>query len=192
MLISEYIPLPVDRIIDEIIERQGLPWNNGRINDYSDFALLQQMFCYMNKGIPTEEYFFRGNLYRIHSSYPTLLSEVDNQHELIVHSSDDGSCRVLPVTEYSDKLVSFSKDRDFTRKCYNKIYADETAIMFYCNTRELFGLDVNDFLRRYGVHNERFEEEKEVLFPLMKNCIIREYTCSPNQFNYYLRNINNT
>ena len=44
MLISKEIPLEVNDVIQAIYERQNLPWNNGRINDYSNFAILQKLF----------------------------------------------------------------------------------------------------------------------------------------------------
>ncbi len=187
MVISKYIPLKVEEVIAEIKLRQGLPWNNGRINDYSDFSLLQKLFEYMNNGAPKDKYFYQGNIYRIHSSYAKLIEQVDHRSEHIVSQCSDGSCSVLPITEYSDNLVSFSKNRDFTRPCYNKIYPTESAIMFYCCTGTMFGLDVNAFLQKYGAPNERYIDEQEVLFPLNKKCIVKEYKCTPNQFNYYLR-----
>ena len=106
MLISERIPLDVEAVIREIRERQGLPWNNGRINEYSNYGILQKLFVYMNSGIPEEDFFYKGNLFRIHSSYVEHVSRVDSSREIIVSSSDDGSCSVLPVTEYSAALVS--------------------------------------------------------------------------------------
>ena len=189
MKISEHIPLPVEEVVEEILRRQGSPWNNGRINEYDDFPLLEKMFRYMNSGIPEEDYFYRGNLFRIHTSYSTFVTAVDNQHECIIHSSSDGSCRVLPKTDYSDKLVAFSKDKDFTRNCYYKVCKKDTAIMFYCNTGSMCGIDINSFFQKYGYRNELYEEEKEVLFPLNKQYVIKEYKCTPYKFNYYLRGI---
>ena len=32
-----------------------------------------------------------------------------------------------------------------------------------------------------------YEDEQEILFPIFKNHIIKEYQCTPNQFRYYMR-----
>lgn len=188
MLISRSIPLDVEAVAEEIMRRQRAPWNNGRINDEYDFPLLQEMFLYMNSGIPMEDYFYIGDLFRIHSRYITIVSEVDSEKERVISKSSDGSCSVLPITEYSNNLVAFSKDHDFTRNCFYKVNPTETAIMIHAYTMDLFGLDINAFLNQYGFRNELYEEEKEVLFPLMSKYVIKEYTCTPRQFNYYLRN----
>ena len=188
MLISENIPLPVDGVIKEIMRRQSESWNNGRINDYLSFPLLQELFSYINWGIPKQDFFYQGDLFRIHGSQTKHVSSVDLGRERIISKPcSDGSCRVLPITEYTEKLVSFSKNHDFTRKCYYKVDVDIRAVLFFCNTRRMYGIDVNTFLHKYGYRNELYEEEQEVLFPLMKDYIIKEYSCTPNQFNYYLR-----
>lgn len=190
MLISKEIPLEVNDVIEAINGRQNLPWNNGRINDYSNFDILQKLFKYINSGVSRQEYFYQGKVFRIHSSHTTLESYVDRNRERIISKiNDDGSCRVLPLTDYSDTVVAFSKNHDFTRKCFYKVYDRLQAVMFYCDTGKMFGIDINAFLKKYNAQNERFEEEQEILFPLQKEYVIKEYCCTPNQFNYYLRNI---
>lgn len=190
MLISKEIPVEVNDVIKAIYERQSLPWNNGRINDYSSFDILQKMLCYINSGVSRQDYFYQGKIFRIHSSYTTLESYVNTDREFIVSKiNDDGSCKVLPLTEYSDKVVAYSKNYDFTRACYYKISKRLKAVMFYCDTGKMFGLDINAFLKKYNVRNERFEEEQEILFPLQKEYVIKEYICTPKQFNYYMRNV---
>ena len=69
---------------------------------------------------------------------------------------------------------------------YN-IDSTERAIIFVANTGNEYGIDVNKFLNKYGNSNERFEYEKEIIFPFRKSSIIKEYHCSPNQFKYYMR-----
>ncbi len=190
MIISKDIPLDVNKVIQAIYKRQSLPWNNGRINDYYESEILQKMFEYMNSGIPKEDYFYQGNLFRIHGSHSTLQSCVDTNRERIIENiCDDGSCSVLPITEYSEKPVAFSMNHDFTRRCFYKVSAHSQAVMFYCDTGTSYGLDVNMFLKRYNARNEMYEEEQEVLFPLLKEYVVKEYHCTPTQFNYYLRNL---
>lgn len=190
MLISKEIPLEVNDVIQAIYERQNLPWNNGRINDYSNFAILQKLFIYINSGVSRQDFFYQGKIFRIHSSHTTLEACVDRNREHIVSKvCEDGSCTVLPLTDYSDKVVAFSKSHDFTTKCFYKVYNNVKAVMFYCDTGKKFGIDINSFLRKYNERNERFECEQEILFPLQKEYVIKEYICTPNQFNYFMRKI---
>lgn len=185
MFISPNIPINTQLLIDEIHERQNQPWNNGRINDHKDFPTLHKLFQYINSGIPREDFFYKGQIYRIHTSYTALKEYVDTEKEFIVGRVwSDGSCRVLPYTEETEKLCAFSKSFDFTK--FDKVTNDEMAIFLSCNTGNLYGIDINVLLNRLGALN-RFEKEQEVLFPIHKEFVIKEYKCTPNKFNYYMR-----
>ena len=188
MLISENIPLDVWTVLHEMHKRQELPWNNGRINDYRQFNTLNKLFEIINSGIPKEDFMYQGDLYRIHTSYGTLSEYIDPSKERLVGKVyDDGSCRVLPITEYTNSVVAFSKSPDFTRPVFYKVYATEPAVIIHANTGHQYGIDVNALYQRFGCRNERMEEELEVLFPITKEAVIKEYRCTPNRFNYYMR-----
>ena len=188
MLISENIPLDVEPVLREMYERQGLPWNNGRINDYRQFDALNKLFGIINSGIPKEDFMFQGDLYRIHTAYGTSYECIDSSKErLIGKVYDDDSCLVLPLTQFSKEVVAFSKKPDFTRPVFYKIYPSEKAVIFHANTGSLFGIDVNQFYKRYGLSNERMKDEMEVLFPLIQETLVKEYWCTPNRFKYYMR-----
>lgn len=188
MVVSENIPMSIDAIIDEILERQKAPWNDGRINDYIEFPSLGKLFQLLNSGIPKEDFFYRGDLFRLHSSYVTCLSHINlHKEEIIGKVCSDGSCSVLPVTEYSNKLVAFSKSPDFTnQQVFYKVFPESKARLIHINTKLHYGIDVNCFLHRYGIEN-RYEQEQEVLFPLKEEFIVKEYFGTPNKFKYYLR-----
>lgn len=188
MKVSKNIPLEADTIINEIMHRQQAPWNNGRINEYNVYPTLQKLFDLMNSGIPEEEYFYKGDLFRLHTPFYTLSTDVDPQRERIIGKiSSDGSCSVLPITEYSNKLVAYSKTFDFTdTTIFYKVCPNDKAILLHINTQSLFGIDVNKLLNRYGKVT-RYEKEQEVLFPLEKTFVIKEYNGTPNKFKYYLR-----
>ena len=49
-----------------------------------------------------------------------------------------------------------------------------------------YGIDVNCLQRRFG-YLTRYAGEQEVLFPLDKELIVKEYGGTPNKFKYYLR-----
>ena len=188
MLVSDNIPLDVELVLHEMYERQGLPWNNGRINDYHQFPALNKLFEVINSGISKEDFMFRGDLYRIHTPYDTLSEYIDPSKErLIGKICEDGSCMVLPITQFSGEVVAFSKSPDFTRKVFYKVPASRPAVILHVNTGTLFGIDVNQFYKRYGLSNERMEGEMEVLFPLTQQTLIKEYWCTPNKFKYYMR-----
>ena len=188
MLISSNIPLKVDDVLNELSYRQGQPWNNGRINDRDDFTALNKLFAIINSGIPREDFMYRGSLYRLHSGYPTLTEYIDPEKERIIGKVySDGSCFALPITQYTDGVVAFSKSPDFTRPCFYKVSESEQGVLFHVSTGSLYGIDVNAFYHRFGFSNERYEAEQEVLFPLSRDTIIKEYHCTPKQFRYYLR-----
>lgn len=185
MFLSPNIPINTQLLINEIQERQNCAWNNGRINDYKDFPLIQELFKYINSGIPKEDFFYNGPIYRIHTSYSKLKGHVDMNKEFIAGKVwCDGSCSVLPYTEETEKPCAFSKSSDFTK--FDKVIDNKTAIILSCDTGNLYGIDVNVLLNRLGSLN-RFEKEQEVLFPIQNDFIIKEYKCTPNKFNYYMR-----
>ena len=188
MLISENIPLDVETVLQELFERQGLPWNNGRINNNHQFNALNKLFEIINSGIPKEDFMYQGDLYRIHTSYGTLSEYIDSSKErLIGKVHEDDSCSVLPITEFTKDVVAFSKSPDFTRPVFYKVASSRKAVFLHVNTGLLFGIDINQFYRRFDVSNERMEPEMEVLFPLTKKTLVKEYWCTPNRFKYYMR-----
>lgn len=188
MFVSDNIPIDAERVVSEILERQQLPWNNGRINDYRDFPSLRQIFRVINSGIPKEDFFYQGDLFRLHTPYVTTVDWVDTSKERIIGKvCSDGSCSVLPLTEYSPELVAFSKRCDFTdRKVFYKVSPTQRAVLLHINTGTKYGIDVNKLLQRFDILT-RYEGEQEVLFPLEKGSIVKEYYGTPNKFRYYLR-----
>ena len=125
---------------------------------------------------------------RLHTPFVTLSTDVDPQRERIIGKiCSDGSCTVLPITEYSYKLVAYSKAFDFTdTTVFYKVYPNDKAILLHINTQSLFGIDVNKLLNRYEIVT-RYEKEQEVLFPLEKIFVKKEYIGTPNKFKYYFR-----
>lgn len=178
----------VEAVLGEISARQNMPWNSGRINQYHRFDALNKLFAIINSGIPVEDFMFRGNLYRIHTPYVMLSENIDPKKErLISEICDDDSCSVLSITEFTENVIAFSKSPDFTRQVFYKVDPSAQSVLLHVNTGSMYGIDVNAFYHRYGLAVERFEEEREVLFPLTKETLVKEYWCTPNQFRYYMR-----
>lgn len=189
MNISESIAINIESVAREIYERQDAPWNGGIYFDNKRYTILNELFINMNRSREMHDFMYKGDIYRIHCQNVKFRECVVPWDEIVVGKvCDDGSCSVLPITQYNDMLSSFSSNHDFTRQCYYKIIPNQIAILFHANTGCRYGLDVNQFLNTYGYKNDRFAEEHEILFPMNKNYIIKEYICSPNQFNYYMRN----
>lgn len=187
-MISRSILLPAESVIAEICERQQLPWNSGSIAEYRDFPAIHALFQIINSGIPREDFFYQGDLYRLHSPYVGYASGIDPKREKIVSRiCEDDSCLILRNTTYSEKLVAFSKTYDFTRKVFYNVNPTKPATLIHVNTHQLYGIDVNVFMRRFGVLQKLYEQEHEVLFPLLPEFVIKEYCGTPNKFKYYLR-----
>lgn len=190
MFVSKNIPVSVVKVVNEIMTRQGMPWN-GRISEYHSFPTLQELFQIVNSGIPKEDFFYQGDIYRLHSPFVTTTEWVDPEKERIISKvRSDGSCSVLPMTKYSDKLVAFSKSYDFTdQRIYYKVAPSQRSILIHINTKKLYGIDVNVLLNRFGIDQRRYEGEQEILFPLLREYVVKEYDGTPNKFKYYLRNL---
>ena len=189
MVISEQIPIEVEDVLSEMWSRQGLPWNNGRITDYHSFENLNKLFKIINSGIEKEDFMFQGDLYRIHTPYIMSIEFLDESRERLIDKvCEDGSCSVLPYTNYSDVVVSYSKSPDFTRDVYYKVSGSGQAVILHVNTGYMYGIDVNAFYKRLGLKENRYTEEQEVLFPITMDTLVKEYWCTPKQFRYYMRN----
>lgn len=183
MLISKNIPIEAETVLKELAERRNLPWNHGRINDYQSFEALNKLFEIINSDIPRENFMYKGDLYRIHTAYSSYSEDVDSEKERIIGEvCDDGSCSVLPVTEFTNTVVAFSKSPDFTRNVFYKVSPSHEAVIIHSNTGTLFGIDVNKLFQRFGCRNIRLEEEMEVLFPITEETIVKEYCCTPLEF----------
>ena len=187
--ISSNINLSAEAVVDEIRERQQLPWNSGGIARYRECPALQKLFRIINSGIPKEDFFYQGGIFRLHTPYTGLADDIDpSQEDVVSRIGNDGSCSILPRTWYSDDVVAFSKSFDFTdSKIYYKVVASMPARLIHVNTKNCYGIDVNKLMERFGCKIELYEKEREVLFPLLPEFVVKEYKGTPNKFKYYLR-----
>lgn len=188
--ISNNIPLNPYEVVEAIHTRQSLPWNYAKTND-SSLDILDELFKIINSGIPKEDFMYQGNLFRIHTPYVGLYDDIDKEKEFAINKPcSDGSCSILTYTRYEDRLVSFSKSPNFTKDVYYKICPTLKSNLFYANTKEKYGIDINVLTLKFGGYNPRLKQEYEVLFPLQKDFIIKEYLCTPNQFKNYMKKFN--
>ena len=186
MFISDNIRMDAEEILKEIQNRQKAPWN-GFIAKEQKFPLLQKLFEIINSGIPKEDFFFSGDLFRIHCPYVGFTTDIDPVEEYRVSKVYcDGSCSIQRYLQYSDQVTAFSKSPDFTSSKWYKVYNTEKCSFIHLNTKNLYGIDINILQARFEI-STRYTYEQEVLFPLQKDYIIKEYRCTPNQMRYYYR-----
>jgi hypothetical protein len=179
-------------LISIIHERQGLPWGYAKLIEWKD-DFLKKVFSDMNNGvISLQPWFYRGDLYRIHTPHSGLAENIDENIERIVSEiCDDGSCSILPYTQYTTSLVAFTKLHDFTDNAFNKVY-DQMSTCIQVNTGELYGIDVNALYDFLGIEKfPPYEQEQEVMFPLLKEYVIQEHVCTPLEFKAYIESNNN-
>lgn len=187
MLISNTIKINAEDLLNEISQRQNAPWN-GYISTCRNFPLLQKLFEIINSGIPKEDFFYSGDLFRIHCPYSGYAIDIDEEKEYRASEiCRDGSCSIQRYLQFSDQVTSFSKSPDFTSSKWYKVYNTEKSTFIHVNTKELYGIDINVLQARFNIET-RFAYEQEVLFPLKKDFIVKEYHCTPNQMKYYFRN----
>lgn len=173
----------------DIARRQGEPWNDGRINDTGKYPYLTELYRVVNKNKIHFPWTYKGIIYRVHSAQDENIKEGPVNGD-IIDFDDDGYGLVLPHTDYSSKeLVAFTKNGDFTHQkedgignVFYKLSPDEICRFIVLDTGDLLGIDVVALKKKLGISSEIYDEEQEVLFPLLKECVVAEYTCTPNQF----------
>lgn len=190
--IDPNIPISVDCVLNSIREHLGHPWNGNIQNNYQGAETLQSLYDYINSGIPTPDFAYQGDLFRIHSPYIKYATLIDPKTEKIIGKiSKYGSAFIVPFTHYDKYLVSFSKSNDFTKPIYSKVSEDQQAILFHINTMDKYGINICKIIEKYDeIYYSRFKDEEEIMFPLLSQYVKKEYQCTPRQFNYYMRRYN--
>ena len=164
-------PFNYDLLVNEIYTRQNCSWNNGRINNYMSFPEIEACFDFINQG-DGYDVGYKGDLFRIHTVTTGIIDFIDpNKYDILNEpDEEDGSCSILSKTNYDGKIVAFSKSYDFTKEVYYKVYPEQICNIIHINTGDMYGIDINTIIT-----NERLEDEQEVLFPLDKKYLVKEY-----------------
>lgn len=165
----------------------GAPWNGcGKVS--VDFPELNRLFKQINQTKEVLPYAYSGRIYRIHCPHSGLAVNIDASLEYVFGRIwSDGSCSILPITQYDGRLASFSKSPDFTTLAYYKVCPTKKAVFLVSDTGSQMGIDVMALLSYLGVEKSRFLGEREVIFPITRNTVVKEYHCTPNCFKYYMR-----
>lgn len=183
MNISENIPLDVNRVLTEISWRLMSTWNGDMtVNSKRKYPMLDKLFEIINSGVPEEDFFYKGDLFRIHHAQGIDKDKYNPfAHEVLGRfSGDDGQLCVVSRTRFDGKLSSFSKSYDFTNPVWCRVVQSCPSRFIYANTGSVYGIDVNAFLKRFNIFN-RWADEQEVLFPIWRENVIVEYNCTPPQ-----------
>lgn len=152
-------------------------YNIDKLKFYDGFIgyLLKQTEWYL-KDYPDildkhfiDSWKYQGKIYRI-------------IHQIIIKddTAEDGYSCKLPEVEYHGMISHWTDDFTFNGLMY-KLDADTPYIILEADTQEHIGFDVNKFRKAYNCINPYTENEREIIFPMYKNCI-KEYHMSVNEF----------
>lgn len=134
---------------------------------------------------------------RILCEYPEILDQrfVQSwkyQGELyrVIHESPiedaryrDGFRMQLPKVDYHGMITHWTDDFRFEGLMY-KLSSESECIILEANTGKHIAFDVNGFREEYGFENQYLAREREIIFPMIKECI-KEYRMSINDFISY-------
>lgn len=116
-----------------------------------------------------ESWKYQGKLYRI--IHGNMIE--DNEE-------DDGYSCKLPQVNYHGMITHWTDDYSFKGLMY-KLSDDEEYIILEADTKEHIGFDINKFRKNYGCEKNTTENEREVIFPMYKDCI-KEYKMTVKEF----------
>lgn len=112
---------------------------------------------------------YQGKIYRV-------------LHKVTVEDdkAEDGYRCVFPTVEYHGMITHWTDDFTFKGLMY-KLSSNEPYIILEANTGTHFGFDVNKFRKTYNVENKYTQKEREIIFPMYKECIT-EYRMTISEF----------
>jgi hypothetical protein len=112
--------------------------------------------------------------------YQGKLFRVMHGTEVEDNQSEDGFSLQLPEVEYHEMITHWTTDYTFSA-LMNKLRGNSKYIILEADTSEHFAFDVNRFREVNGVQEIYTQEEREVIFPMYKDCI-KEHRMTINEF----------
>ncbi len=152
-------------------------YNLDELKFYDGFIgfLLKQTEKYM-KEYPNDldkqfldSWKYQGKLYRI-------------IHKRIIKNSktkEGISCK-LPKVDYHGMISHWTDDYTFKGLMY-KLNFNEKYIILEADTHDHLAFDINKFRQSYNCQKPNTEKEREIIFPMYKDCI-KEYHMSISEF----------
>ena len=86
----------------------------------------------------------------------------------------------LPRVRYHRMITHWTTDYTFS-KLRHKLCCDEKHIILEADTGEHIAFDINGFRKRYNCEESYTKDEREVIFPMYKECI-KEYHMTLREF----------
>lgn len=113
---------------------------------------------------------YQGKLYRVLHKV-----EIDDD------TTEEGYRLEFPVVEYHGMISHWTDDYTFSGLTY-KLNPNDKYIILEADTGSHFGFDVNKYRNSLGVKNQYTEKEREIIFPMYKECIKEYHDISINEF----------
>lgn len=112
---------------------------------------------------------YQGKIYRI-------IHEMEFEDE----NAEDGYSYKLPNVEYHGMISHWTDDFTFQGLMY-KLNTETPYIILEAYTQDHIAFDVNKFRKQYNCENPFIAKEREIIFPMYKECI-NEYRMSVSEF----------
>lgn len=87
----------------------------------------------------------------------------------------------LPKVKYHGMISHWTDDYTFKGLTY-KLNDKEKYIILEADTKDHIGFDVNKFRKIYNCEKPNTEKEREIIFPMYKDCVIKEHHITINKF----------
>lgn len=106
---------------------------------------------------------YQGKLYRIiHANH------------VVNNKTKRGYSYKLPKVRYHGMITHWTDDYTFKGLMY-KLNMKEKYIILEANTNEHIGFDINRFRKTYNCEKANTEKEREIIFPMYKECISEQH-----------------
>lgn len=92
----------------------------------------------------------------------------------VYEDGDDEPHMEMPEIKWHGMIASWSSSYDFTTG-FNHIYSDAKYTIIHANTGDSVGIDANKLGKYLGYYNPYTEEENEVIFPMVKEFVVKVY-----------------
>ncbi len=139
------------------------------------FLIKQTEFCLKNYPHILDKKFinswkYQGKLYRIIHMFCNKSGKTKSGY----------SCQ-LPKVQYHGMITHWTDDYTFEGLTY-KLNKERKHIILEADTKDHIGFNVNKFRKVYNCENSNTEKEREIIFPMYKDCIIKEHHLTINEF----------
>lgn len=164
----------------EIPLNEGSGYNLGELKFYDGFIgylikqteqRLEEYTDYLSKSDREfiNSWKYQGKLYRIIHA-----NRVENSRTKCGYSYK------LPKVNYHGMITHWTDDYTFKGLMY-KLSPETKYIILEADTQNHIGFDVNKFRKKYSCEKPNTEKEREIIFPMYKECI-KEHRISVNDF----------